>query len=94
MLEHHADILAHLVQVGLFIGQVVAVHDDRAAGDLLQPVKAAQEGGLAAARGAQHDNDLALINISRYIAQNLQIAEVLLQMLNMNFYIVLIDGHG
>ena len=49
---------------------------------------------LAAAGGAQHDNDLALINISRYIAQNLQIAEVLLQMLNMNFYIVLIDGHG
>ncbi len=76
-----------------FIGQVVAVHDDRAAGDLLQPVKAAQEGGLAASRGAD-DNDLAFINISRYIAQNFQIAEVLLQMLNMNFYIVLIDGHG
>ena len=44
--------------------------------------------------GLQHDNDLAFINISRYIAQNFQIAEVLLQMLNMNFYIVLIDGHG
>ena len=94
MLEHHTDIFAHFVQVGLFVGHIVAIHNDRAAGDFLQTVQAAQEGRLTAAGGAEDNHNLALIDIGRNIAQNLQLAEALLQMLNVNFYIVLIDGHG
>ena len=94
VLEHHADILAHFVQIGFLVGQVVAIHNDCAAGDFFQAVQAAQKSRLAAAGGAEDDNDLALIDIRRHIAQDLEVAEVFFQMLNVNFDILLIDAHG
>ena len=90
----YADILAHFVQIGFLVGQVVAIHNDCAAGDFFQAVQAAQKSRLAAAGGAEDDNDLALIDIRRYIAQDLEVAEVFFQMLNVNFDILLIDAHG
>ena len=94
VLEHHTDVLTHFIQVSLFVGQVVAVHDDLTSGDLFQPVQAAQKGGLTAAGGTEDDDDLTLINIGRDIFQHFQFAEVFLQMLNVNFNIVFIDAHG
>ena len=81
-------------QIGFLVGQVVAIHNDCAAGDFFQAVQAAQKSRLAAAGGAEDDNDLALIDIRRYIAQDLEVAEVFFQMLNVNFDILLIDAHG
>ena len=72
----------------------MAIHDDITAGDLFQPVQAAQKGGLTAAGGTEDDDDLTLINIGRDIFQHFQFAEVFLQMLNVNFNVVFIDAHG
>ena len=40
------------------------------------------------------NDDLTLVNIGRDIPQDFEVAEVLFQVLNVNFHIVLIDGHG
>ena len=94
MLEHHAHIFPHLVEVGFFVGQVVTVHNDLAGGDVLQPVQASQEGGFAAAGGAENDHHLALIDVGGNILQHFQLAEVLFQVRNVNLHIVLIHAHG
>ena len=94
MLEHHADVLTHLIQIRFLISQVVAIHDDITAGDLFQPVQATQERRFATAGRAEDHDDLALVDIGRDILQYFQFAEVFLQMLNVNFNIVFIDAHG
>ena len=63
LLEHHADLGAQGHDIHLLAIDVGAVHDD-IAGDaasrngVVHAVEAAQEGGLAAARGADQRNDL------------------------------------
>ena len=94
MLKHHTDVFAHLVQVGFFVGHIVSVHDHGAGGDVLQPVQAAQKGRFAAAGRSQNDDDLALADIGGHVLEDLQTAEVFLQMLDVNFHVVLIHGHG
>ena len=60
MLEHHAHLLAHMVNV--VVGDFLAVEDDMAAVRLLQTVQAAQERGFSAARGADQHNAVALVD--------------------------------
>ncbi|MCY1175238.1 hypothetical protein D9M73_154680 [compost metagenome] len=64
MLEHHADFPAVGVDVGLRISQLQAVDGHGAFIERLQAVEAAQEGRLARARRADHDQHFALGNIS------------------------------
>ena len=75
VLEHHGDVAvarAHAVD-GL------AVDRDRAAVGVLQPGDGAQEGGLAAARGADEDAELAFGDVEVDAAQGVDLAVVFLQ---------------
>ncbi|MNT67085.1 hypothetical protein D3C72_2052020 [compost metagenome] len=57
-LEHHGEVA---LARGL-VGDVAAVEHERAAVDILQPRDQAQQRGLAAARGADEDDELALLD--------------------------------
>ena len=84
VLEHHAHLLAHTVDV--FIVDFLAVEDDLTAVGFLQAVEAAQEGGLAAA-GRSHQYDaIALVDGQVHAAQHLQAAEMLLQIFNVDHF--------
>ena len=80
MLEHHAHLLAHMVNV--VVGDFLAVEDDMAAVRLLQTVQAAQERGFSAARGADQHNAVALVDGQVHALEHLQVAVVLLQSFN------------
>ena len=61
VLEHHAHLLAHSVDVG-----IVHLHPfklDGAGGGDLQPVQAAQKGGLAAAGGSDQAHHVAAVDV-------------------------------
>ena len=61
VLEHHAHLLAHSVDVG-----IVHLHPfklDGAGGGDLQPVQAPQKGGLAAAGGADQAHHVAAVDV-------------------------------
>ena len=62
MLEDHAHLLAMLVDVDALIRDIHAVKPDVAAGRLLEPVEAAQEGRFAGAGRADQGDDLALVD--------------------------------
>ena len=76
-LEHHADALAGMVDVGPRVEHVDAVHHDAAGGRLLQPVEAAQQGRLARARRADHEHQLALGHLEIDALQDVKGAEML-----------------
>ena len=63
LLEDHAHLLAHLVQVHIGIGGVEAADHDGAAIWLLQQVHAAQQGGLSRAGRTDQADHLARSNI-------------------------------
>ena len=70
VLEHHAHLLADGVDV-----VVVHLHTlkfDAAAGGDLQPVQAAQEGGFAAARGADEADHVAAVDVDVDAPQHVQ----------------------
>ena len=62
VLEHHADLLAVVIDVDLFVGDVHAFKDNLAAGRLFQQVQTPQKRRLAAAGRADDRNDLTLMN--------------------------------
>jgi len=62
MLEDHADLLAHLVDVGVLVGEITTFDDDLARCHFFQEIQAAQEGGLAGARRPDHGDDLTLVD--------------------------------
>ena len=57
----------------------LAVEGDRAAVDVLEPGDGAQQGGLAAARGADEDAELAFGDVEVDAAQGVDLAVVFLQ---------------
>ena len=79
LLEHHAHALADVVDVGLGVGDVLALEDNPAARGLLEAVQAAQHSGLARAGGAEHDHDLAAVDVDVDAAQDHGLAEALVQ---------------
>ena len=81
-LEHHADVLAHLVDVGLGVGDLDVLEADLAARRLLEPVDAAQHRRLARARRPQDHDDLALLDLQVDALENLERAEGLPQVLD------------
>ena len=70
VLEHHAHLLAHGVNVGFV--HFHALKFDAAAGGDLQPVQAAQEGGLAAAGGADQADHIAAVDVDVDAPQHVQ----------------------
>src|ERR1700730_3266900 len=76
-LEHHADTLAGMVDVGSRIEHVDAVDQDAAGTGLLQPVEAAQQSRLARARRPDDKYQLALGNHEIDTLQDMKGAEML-----------------
>ena len=70
VLEHHAHLLAHSVDVGFI--HLGALKFDAAGGGDLQPVQAAQEGGLAAAGGADQADHVAAVDVDINTLQHVQ----------------------
>ena len=62
VLEHHADLAAHLVDLLEIVGELDAVDDDPALLVLLQPVDAADHRRLAGARRPADDDALAALH--------------------------------
>ena len=81
--RHHAHTQQEL---GALLGrsgdQIGAVIDDAAAGGLFQQVQAPQEGGLAAAGGANDGHHLTGLDLNIYALEDLVLAEGLSQALN------------
>ena len=70
VLEHHAHLLAHSVDVGFV--HLGALKFDAAGGGDLQPVQAAQKGGFAAARGADEADYVAAVDVDVDAPQHVQ----------------------
>ena len=70
VLEHHAHLLAHSVDVGFI--HLGALKFDAAGGGNLQPVQAAQKGRFAAAGGADQADHIAAVNININALQHVQ----------------------
>ena len=79
MLEHHADALAVLGDVQLFVGDVLSLEEDLAAVRGFQQVQATEKRGLAAAGGADDGHHLAPADSRGDALQHLQLAEALFQ---------------
>ena len=75
LLEHHADVLAMLVDIDAHVGNIHTVEDDRAARGVLHAVDATKEGGFTASRRADDGNLLTVADIKVNAAKNLEIAE-------------------
>ena len=55
-LEHHTEVFTHLVDVGLWIGDFLAIDDNMSAGWFFKQIDAAQEGTLTGT-GRSDDGD-------------------------------------
>ena len=63
MLEYHTDILAHLIDIRMLVGNVVSIHQNLACGSCLQLIQAAQEGGLSTSGGSQEYHHFSLADV-------------------------------
>ena len=63
LLEHHAHVATDAVDIGLGVGDGLAVDENLAGGGLLEAVQAAQERGLAGAGGADDADHLSLLDV-------------------------------
>ena len=46
LLEHHADVRAELIDIGIWVGDVLAVDQDLTPVRLLEPIETPKQGGL------------------------------------------------
>ena len=81
-LKHHADVLAHLVDVHLFVGDFVSIHKNLPFGCLFQTVQTPQERGLSAAGRADHADHFALGHRQIDALENIQMVKTLFQIMN------------
>ena len=79
-LEHDADVAPQRVEVDPRPGHPVAVQADLAALDRLEPVDAAQQGRLAAARRADQAHHLMLVDVEVEAFEHLDVAEALVHL--------------
>ncbi|MCY1558302.1 hypothetical protein D9M68_952240 [compost metagenome] len=86
VLEHHADLTAHVVAAGLG-RDVLVVHDDGAAVVGIEAIDAADQGRLAGARGAADDDLFALLHGHVDALQHLEILIVLTDILQTDDFV-------
>ena len=70
VLEHHAHVATHLVDVDVRCGDVLALEQDLARGGNLEQVEAAQESGLARAGRPDDDDLLAGGDVLVHVVEN------------------------
>ena len=83
-LEHDADVAAQRVEVDAGAADAVVVQADLAALDRLQAVDAAQQRGLAAARGADQADDLVRLDVEAEALEHLEGAVALVDVLDLD----------
>jgi hypothetical protein len=76
-LEHHPDLFADLPHIGGAVGDLVVVDPDLARGEVLETVDAAEHGALAAARGADDQDDLAGLDAELHVVERDDLPEAL-----------------
>ena len=76
-LEDHADLGAQSGELLAFLGQEVAVDADLALVDRLEPVDRPTQRGLPGSRRADHDDDLAAVDVDVDVLEHVQVAEPL-----------------
>jgi hypothetical protein len=79
LLEHHADLAPHLVDRLEVLGQLDAVDDHPALLPILDPVDAAQQRRLAAARRTADHDALTAHDLQAHVAQHMEAAEPFIQ---------------
>ena len=89
LLEHHAQLGAHAVDIHALGRDVGAFEDNLTARGLLEQVDAAQHGRLSGTGRAKHDHNLAAVHVDVDTAQNLQVVVALMQALNANDHVIL-----
>ena len=88
VLEDHADLFAHLVDVHLRVVQVMPVDHDPAAGGVFQSVKAAQQRGLACAGGTDDADHLTTVHGQIHSFDDFDIAVALAEIRDLDHHIV------
>src|SRR5215217_4202814 len=83
-LEDHADLAAYRVDVDIRVGHLHPTDEDLPRGGLLQAVDAAQQGRLAGPGGADDTDDLAEVQAQVDASEDLQAAEVLVEVMHLD----------
>ena len=84
MLKHETDFGAHLVQIGLRIGHIDAVHPNFAALDAFKLVYRADQSRFAAARRPANHHHFALPNFQIDIIDHVQVFEEFIDVFEFN----------
>ncbi|MNW61851.1 hypothetical protein D3C74_399390 [compost metagenome] len=82
LLEDHAHFFTGLIDVMLFIRNGLAFKSNLAARRLFQQVQTAQEGAFPGTAGSYDDYDLAFFDLQIDSFEDLQLAKMLLQVVN------------
>ena len=85
-LKNHTNAFPHLIQVGRAIVSGIAVHLDFAFANGFQRVHAAQEGAFPGTGRPDDTNHFLWLNIAADAAQNVAVAEALVQIVNVNHF--------
>ena len=85
VLEHHAHFLPHGVKLTVrHMCQVLALEQDLSAAGLFQAVQTPEKGTLTGTGRSDNDHFFALFNVGGNVFQNVEIAERLVQMFNLD----------
>ena len=93
LLEHHADLGPHVVDVGALVLQMHAVDVDAAAGGHFEVVDAAQNRALARPARADDNHDFAALDVEIDAFNGLYAAEVFVQSVNDNNAVIHVTSH-
>jgi hypothetical protein len=92
-LEHHADLGAQPGERLALLGQRLAVEGDRALVDGLEPVDRAAQRRLAGARRTDHDDDLTAVHGEVDVAEDVELAEPLVDAVEYDERVTRVVGH-
>ena len=84
LLKHHPDLLAEFVNLFKVVHNGNALNDDISFCGHFQQINAAEKGGFTAAGGTDNADTLALFDAGIYPLEYLQLAEIFMQILNIN----------
>src|SRR6266540_1111961 len=82
LLEHHAHVRAQAGQLPALARQRPAVEQDGAVVDRFQTVDRPAQGGLARAGGAEHDDDIAGVDLEVDVLEHVKLTEMLVDPLH------------